>query len=184
MSKVGKKRRNKKQSKKKIKGNLDKKLYKRVEKELDNAFQFDNLEKLRKSYNLRDKRGDVRGITVAEFRAMDMPLLIPGLDRLVERYGEENILINDKVYEPMIQNIEDIDVQVIEDALVDLRLLTNAIVINSKKSKQIEAYRKAEHDAVKGSKVVIRKFKKIANKKSSKSTSASTGNKLKRVGEI
>lgn len=154
-------KKSKKKGSKKLKGNLNKKLFKSVQKELDNAFEFEKLEKLRSSYNLRNKKGEPQQISVAEFKAEGIDQLVPGLDKMVSIYGEENIAVNDKAYVPMLADLSLIDVEEVQAAVLALELMVNALIINTKKEKQIGAYRKVLKDTQKSVRFITKKFKKI-----------------------
>lgn len=158
------KKKNKKKGAKKIKGTLDKKIRKSLKKDLDKAFEIKSLEKAREHCNHRDKKGKVSRMTVEEFKNEGMEFLIPNLQTYVETFGEENVYVCPNCYTPMVSDVEAIDIEAVKKASVLIEAMGSAIVVNSRKEKEIEAYRKVIRDSQKTSRFITKKFRKIVGK--------------------
>jgi hypothetical protein len=186
MSKKVKKAYGKKQKKnktKKIKGTLDKKIKKALKKDLDKVFEVKSLEKAKADCNHRNKKGAVDTMTVAQLKAEQLDFLVPNLQAYIDLFGEENVEICKGCYTPVVSNIELVDAAEVARGAVMMEAMSTAIVINSEKSKEVEAYRSVIKENQKTTRFIMKKFRKISGAKQ-QSAEAATKNSVNKSREM
>lgn len=147
----------------KMKGTISKKQLKKLNKILDKTTQIPELELIRRECNHHYKTSQAL-ISVAEFKQTDKIQFVPELDKYIEAFGEENVMVCNVCLTPVV-NPGYITTEDLDKAMLIVSGAIEVIKMNKKlEKKEVKLFYDAKKGIASDVKEIKKRYRKVIDK--------------------